>query len=75
MSVLEQKIAITVVARRCVYVNDHRIAGAKPYVSENLLQHSFTTTVGHCLEAFSMAALEAELNRRRELRARNIAAR
>lgn len=33
-------VELTVVEGRCVYLNNHRIAGNKPYVSENL-RHSF----------------------------------
>jgi len=35
------KVEIVVVGQRCVYINDYRVAGRKPYVSENLPQHSF----------------------------------
>ena len=30
---------------RCVYLNDHRIAGAKPYISENLPQTEYYVTL------------------------------
>ncbi len=33
-------VELTVVEGRCVYLNNHRIVGNKPYVSENL-RHSF----------------------------------
>lgn len=26
---------------RCIYINDHRVVGGKPYVSENLPHHFF----------------------------------
>lgn len=52
------KIDVTVVGRRCVYLNDFRIAGSKPYVSENLPQHSFTITVGDVLMAMPMLTLK-----------------
>ena len=32
---------MVIVSKRCVYLNDYRIAGWKPYVSENLPQHRF----------------------------------
>ena len=44
-----EKVELVVVAKRCVYVNDHRICGGKPYVSERLPQHSFTVDVRELL--------------------------
>ncbi len=52
----EQEIELVVVGRRCVYLNDHRIAGAKPYVSENLPQHSFKLRVKDVLAALPEVA-------------------
>lgn len=48
----EKPIEVSVVAKRCVYVNDYRICGGKPYFSENLPQHDFKTTLGNVLSAF-----------------------
>lgn len=48
---MSRKIEITVVGSRCVYVNDHRVAGKKPYVSENLPQWSFTVDEDEILRA------------------------
>lgn len=45
-------ISVDVVARRCVYVNNFRIAGSKPYVSEGLSSHTLETTLGDVLRAF-----------------------
>lgn len=47
-------IDLTIVGKRCVYLNDYRIAGGKPYVSENLPQHSFEVTVEDILAAMPM---------------------
>ena len=60
-SLIAQDVELTVVGRRCVYLNDHRIAGGKPYVSENLPQHSFNVKVGEILNALPelAAALRA----------------
>lgn len=48
---MNKKVTITVVGRRCVYINDYRVAGGKPYVSENLPQHSFTINEDEILYA------------------------
>ena len=53
----EQKIELCVVGKRCVYLNDYRIAGGKPYVSEGLPEHSFTITVQDILSAMPMLQL------------------
>jgi hypothetical protein len=50
---LGTKVEVLVVAKRCVYLNNHRIAGGKPYASENLPHHTFQTTLGEVLDAFS----------------------
>lgn len=49
----KKPIEVTVVGRRCVYVNHYRIAGGKPYFSENLPSHDLNTTLGEVLAAFS----------------------
>lgn len=41
----EREIEVSIVAKRCVYVNDYRIAGSEPYVSEGLPSHSIKTTL------------------------------
>lgn len=72
-------IEITVVGKRCVYINDYRVAGAKPYVSENLLQHSFNVQRSEIFRALgvkeplskteelaTITQLQAELSEARE---------
>lgn len=59
--VLGTPIEVSVVAKRCVYVNDYRIAGSKPYFSENLPSHSFTTTLKDVIDAFREEQLLAAL--------------
>ena len=59
--VRDKPIEVHVVSRRCVYVNCRRIAGGKPYVSENLPSHTLKTTLGECLDAFSDADILAAL--------------
>lgn len=48
----DKPIEVDVVGRRCIYVNSCRIAGGKPYVSENLPSHTLKTTLGQVLDAF-----------------------
>ena len=57
----DKPISVHVVARRCVYVNDYRIAGGKPYVSENLPTNTLKTTLGDVLRAFSSADIRKAL--------------
>lgn len=66
--VRDKPIEVVVVGRRCVYVNNHRIAGGKPYVSENLPHHSLQTNLGDVLDAFSDEDLLKALAERRETR-------
>lgn len=46
-------VEVSVVGRRCVYLNNYRIAGGKPYHSENLPTHELTATLGDIINAFS----------------------
>lgn len=64
-----REIEVSVVGDRCVYVNDHRVAGGKPYISENLPTRAKRTTVRQVLDAFSEAEILAYLFERREVRA------
>ena len=57
----KSKIEICVVGKRCVYINDYRVAGSKPYVTENLPQHTFNVNVADILDAFSTEQIEAYL--------------
>lgn len=58
-------VEIDVVARRCVYINNYRVAGGKPYVSENLPSHTLKTTLGDVLQAFSDSEIRAALREQR----------
>lgn len=58
---LAKIIEIVVVSKRCVYINDYRVAGDKPYVSENLPQHSFTVSVQQIINALP-AAIQTALH-------------
>lgn len=66
--VLSRPVEVCVVGRRCVYVNDHRIAGGKPYVSENLPSHTLKTTVGEVLDCFGDDVIAAALKERKASR-------
>lgn len=59
--VRDKEVEVDVVARRCVYVNCHRIAGGKPYVSENLPSHTLKTKLGNVLDAFNEETILAAL--------------
>lgn len=65
----DEKIEVVVVGRRCVYINDYRVVGGKPYFSENLPEHSFDATPKDIFAAFSDKQIEAELTRRKQTRA------
>ncbi len=53
----DSQVELTVVSKRCVYLNDFRIAGNKPYVSEDLPQHHFIIPIANVLKAMPMLAL------------------
>lgn len=61
----DKPIEVTVVARRCVYVNNHRIAGGKPYYSENLPTHDLKCSLGDVLDAFSERDIRAALREKK----------
>lgn len=61
----DQVIDVDVVAKRCVYINDFRVAGSKPYVSEGLPSHQFKTTLANVLNAFPEADILAALEEKR----------
>jgi len=58
----DKTIDVDIVARRCVYVNDYRIAGSKPYHSENLPSHTLKTTLGEVLNAFTNEEIRKALD-------------
>lgn len=64
----DKPIQITVVGKRCVYINDYRVAGGKPYVSEELPSHDFNTTLGEILSAFDEADISRALKERKDRR-------
>ena len=68
----DKTLTVTVVGRRCVYINDYRVAGSKPYVSENLPSWSFEADINDLRYAIGRRpssankALQAENTRLRE---------
>jgi hypothetical protein len=68
----DKTLTVTVVGRRCVYINDYRVAGSKPYVSENLPSWSFEADINDLRYAIGRRpssankALQAENMRLRE---------
>lgn len=56
-----ESISIDIVGDRCIYINNHRVQGGKPYVSEGLSTKSKKTTVRDVLMAFSNEQIEAFL--------------
>lgn len=56
---LSREIDISIVGKRCIYINDFRVQGGKPYVSENLESDTRKTTIRNVLDAFSIQELEA----------------
>lgn len=67
-TVRERLIEVEVVAKRCVYVNDYRVAGGKPYVSEQLPSHIIKTSVGDVLDAFTDKEIRAALREAKAMR-------
>lgn len=61
----EAECDIIIVSKRCVYVNNYRVAGSKPYVSENLPTRSMKTKVRTVLDAFSEREIVAYLAEKR----------
>lgn len=59
-----REIDIDIVGNRCIYINDHRVQGGKPYASENLPKTTKKTTVRDVLEAFSVQEIHAYLEER-----------
>lgn len=62
--ICSKQITIDIVGKRCVYINDYRVVGGKPYVSESLPTDSRKLTVRDVLEAFSNEQLRAFLDER-----------
>ena len=46
-----KQFMLSVVSKRCVYLNNHRICGAKPYVSENLPRINYMVPISELFRA------------------------
>lgn len=63
-----REIAIDIVGDRCIYIDNTRVQGGKPYCSENLPTKSKKTTVREVLSAFSDKEIRAYLKEKRDLK-------
>lgn len=63
--VRDTPIEIQVVGKRCIYINNYRAAGGKPYYSENLLSFEHRTTLGEVLDSFSDAQIKAAVSEKK----------
>jgi hypothetical protein len=70
---MSKPIEIIVVGNRCVYINDYRVAGRKPYASENLPQQTFRATLADILDAFALDDLQQAVDERQARRRKNSA--
>lgn len=60
----DRDIFIDIVGNRCIYINNYRVQGNKPYMSEHIPQDSRMTTVRKVLNAFTRDDIEAYLKDR-----------
>lgn len=63
---LDKETTITIVGSRCIYINDHRSWGGKPYVSESLPYTERKVTVRDLTDAFSLDELMSAIKERLE---------
>lgn len=59
--VADTSIEVSVVGRRCVYLNDYRIAGSKPYYSENIPSYNLTANVRDVITALGKEKILAAM--------------
>ncbi len=62
----DEHIEILCVGNRCVYINDYRSAGGKPYHSENIPERVFNTPLREILTAFTDEQLRAFIKERKQ---------
>lgn len=65
----EKLVEVSIVGKRCVYLNDYRVAGGKPYFSENLPTHTLTTSLKEVIAAFAEDDILAAITESRAERA------
>lgn len=65
----DQSIEVSVVGERCVYINNHRVAGGKPWGAVDLSSHALRTTLKDVLSAFNPDEIRAALAEREAERA------
>lgn len=54
-------LEVSVVGRRCVYLNNYRIAGSKPYYSENIPSYNLTANVRDVITALGKEKILAAM--------------
>ena len=65
----EREVEISIVEDRCIYINDYRVQGGKPYFSENLPTKNKKAKLRSILEAFSDGEIEAYLREKQQRKA------
>lgn len=65
---MSDPIEIVIVGNRCVYINNYRVVGSKPYVSENLPHQTFRVTLAEILDAFALDDLQKAVDERQASR-------
>lgn len=63
-----REITIDIVADRCIYINNHRVQGDKPYHSENLPTKTKKVSVRDIMDAFSETEIRAYLKEKKDLK-------
>lgn len=56
------KVEIFIYVDRCVYVNSSRIAGGKPYASENLKSNVYSVSSSEILDQLDFSDIEKYVN-------------
>ncbi|UNM96048.1 hypothetical protein MMG00_12740 [Ignatzschineria rhizosphaerae] len=64
---MSKRVEIDVIDDRCIYINDYRIAGSKPYVSENLKSTNYITTTDRILDQLDFEDIEKYILKKRGL--------
>lgn len=67
--VCSKEVEITIVGERCVYINNYRVEGGKPYYSENLPQKTKTTAMRKIFDAFSVEEIKAYISEKERIEA------
>lgn len=55
---MSKKVEISIVHDRCIYINDYRIVGNKPYSSENLKTTNYFVDTNKILDQLDFKDIE-----------------